>query len=72
MKLFKSDAKRPRIVKRGIEDVVEKVEEDEIHNIDHVCFVIHGIGEGCDMKFRPLLDCGKILYITNKKYFYFI
>ncbi|CAF1101258.1 unnamed protein product [Brachionus calyciflorus] len=52
-----SDAKRPRIVKRGIDEVSEKIEEDEIQNIDHLCFVIHGIGEGCDIKFRPLVDC---------------
>lgn len=52
-----SDAKRPRIVKRGIDEVVEKIETDEIEMIDHLCFVIHGIGEGCDMKFRPIEDC---------------
>ena len=52
-----SDAKRPRIVKRGIEEVAEKVEADEKDKIDHVCFVVHGIGEGCDLKFRPLVEC---------------
>ncbi len=52
-----SDAKRPRIVKRGIDEVVEKVEPDEKDQIDHVCFVVHGIGEGCDLKFRPLVEC---------------
>lgn len=54
-----SDANRPRIVKRGIDDVVdkEKIEPDEIEKIDHMCFVVHGIGEGCDMKFRSLVEC---------------
>jgi hypothetical protein len=52
-----SDAKRPRIVKRGLIDVVEKVEPDEIENIDHLCFVVHGIGDGCDLRFRPIVEC---------------
>ncbi|RNA25641.1 phospholipase DDHD2 isoform X1 [Brachionus plicatilis] len=53
----KGEGKRPKIVKRGIDDVVEKIEPDEIQEFDHLCFVIHGIGEGCDFKFRPLQDC---------------
>ncbi len=52
-----SDAQRPRIMKRGITEVVDKIEPDEIDQIDHLCFVVHGIGEGCDMKFRPIVDC---------------
>lgn len=52
-----SDAKRPLIVKRGIQEVVEKVKPDEIDEIDELCFVVHGIGEGCDIKFRPIVEC---------------
>lgn len=52
-----SDAQRPRVVKRGLYEVVDKVEPDENEKIDHLCFVVHGIGEGCDMKFRPIVDC---------------
>lgn len=44
-------------VKRGIQDVQIKMDDDETDKIDHLCFVIHGIGEGCDLKFRPLVDC---------------
>lgn len=55
-----SDAQRPRIMKRGVNEVVEKIEPDEIEQIDHLIFVVHGIGEGCDIKFRPIVDCGKI------------
>lgn len=55
---------RPRIVKRGLNEVVEKIEPDETEKIDHVCFVVHGIGEGCDLRFRPLLDCGKLIFIS--------
>jgi hypothetical protein len=54
-----SDASRPRVVKRGIDDVVdkEKIEPDEIERVDHICFVVHGIGEGCDLKFRSIIEC---------------
>ena len=50
--LIQSDANRPRIVKRGMDETVEKIEADEIENIDHLCFVVHGIGDGCDLKLR--------------------
>ena len=53
---------RPRIVKRGLNEVVEKIEPDETEKIDHVCFVVHGIGEGCDLRFRPLIDCGRLIH----------
>jgi hypothetical protein len=25
--------------------------------VQHVCFVVHGIGEACDTRFRPLIEC---------------
>jgi hypothetical protein len=37
-----SDAKRPHIVKRGADEVVEKFEPNETEKIDHLCFVVHG------------------------------
>lgn len=46
-------------MKRGVLEVVEKIEADEVDNIDHLCFVVHGIGEACDLKFRPIVECGK-------------
>lgn len=57
--LLSSDARRPRVVKRGLDDVVQrdKIEPDELDRVDHVCFVVHGIGEGCDMRFRSLVEC---------------
>ena len=61
----KGEEKKSKIVKRGINEVVEKIEPDEIQEFDHLCFVVHGIGEGCDFKFRPLEDCGKQKKILN-------
>ena len=51
-------------MKRGLFEVVDKVEADETEKIDHLCFVVHGIGEGCDMKFRPIVDCGKNVIVN--------
>ncbi len=27
--------------------------------VDHVVFVVHGIGAHCDLSFRSLVDCGE-------------
>jgi hypothetical protein len=50
------ERRSPRVLKRGL-DVDAKVEPDEKEHIDHVCFFVHGIGEGCDLRFRSLGDC---------------
>ena len=42
----------------------------EQSRIDHLVFVVHGIGPVCDMAFRKLVDCGMstILYDTCVKH----
>ncbi|XP_050049916.2 triacylglycerol hydrolase DDHD2 isoform X2 [Dermacentor andersoni] len=47
---------RPRVVKRGIEDV-ETIEEGEPSQIDHLVFVVHGVGSVCDFRFRSVEEC---------------
>ena len=37
----------------------------EQSRIDHLVFVVHGIGEHHDLSFRCLVDCGKQLYWTS-------
>lgn len=49
---------RPRIVKRGVTDM-DEIEEGESSQVDHLIFVIHGIGSTCDLRFRNLVECGK-------------
>ncbi|KAK6635829.1 hypothetical protein RUM44_001083 [Polyplax serrata] len=44
---------RPKIVKRGILDDFE-IDEGEPPAIDHLVFVVHGIGSVCDFKFRTV------------------
>ncbi|XP_067135857.1 phospholipase DDHD2 [Centruroides vittatus] len=47
---------RPRIVKRGISDFVI-IEDGESSKIDHLVFVVHGVGAVCDMRFRTVIEC---------------
>ncbi|KAH7982350.1 hypothetical protein HPB52_004192 [Rhipicephalus sanguineus] len=47
---------RPRVVKRGIEDV-DTIEEGEPSHIDHLVFVVHGVGSVCDFRFRSVEEC---------------
>jgi len=27
--------------------------------VDHLVFVVHGIGPGCDLRFRNIVECGR-------------
>ncbi|XP_070539993.1 triacylglycerol hydrolase DDHD2-like [Ptychodera flava] len=48
---------RPRVVKRGMDEDISEVEEGEPNQIDHVLFVVHGIGPVCDLRFRSIVEC---------------
>jgi len=48
---------RSRAVKRGLEDFV--IPEGEPDTIDHLLFLVQGIGSACDLKFRGLIEVGK-------------
>ncbi|XP_029720369.2 mucin-5AC isoform X2 [Aedes albopictus] len=43
---------RPRIVKRGVDEF--NIEDGEPERVDHLLFMVHGIGEACDLRFRPV------------------
>ena len=40
----------------------------EHSRIDHLVFVVHGIGPVCDMAFRKLVDCGMSSMYYSKGY----
>ena len=44
---------RPQVVHRGL-DGLPDIADGETVEVDHVFFVVHGIGAACDIKFRPL------------------
>ncbi|KAK7110285.1 triacylglycerol hydrolase DDHD2-like [Littorina saxatilis] len=50
------DQMRPRVVKRGVEDF-GTTEDGESSEVDHLVFVLHGIGDMCDVRFRNIVEC---------------
>lgn len=47
---------RPRVVKRGIDDF-QSISDGEPIQVDHLIFVVHGIGDFCDVRFRNIIEC---------------
>lgn len=47
-----SPVSKPRVVKRGIEDFI--IDEGDCDKVDHLLFMVHGIGSVCDFKFRTV------------------
>ncbi|CAL8071841.1 unnamed protein product [Orchesella dallaii] len=45
---------RPRVVKRGCDEM--EVEDGESAQVDHLVFVVHGIGPICDFKLRNIVE----------------
>ncbi|NXH11614.1 DDHD2 Phospholipase, partial [Bucco capensis] len=48
---------RPRTVKRGVENIAAEIPNGEPQQIDHLVFVVHGIGPACDIRFRSIVQC---------------
>lgn len=47
---------RPRYAYRGLWLTNSQIERDECGTIDHVIFMVHGIGNFCDISFRKLVE----------------
>lgn len=58
---------RPRIVKRGTDGFA--IEEGEPQTVDHVLFLVHGIGSVCDLKFRPLEEVGNYFACASNSFY---
>ncbi|XP_029051027.2 SEC23-interacting protein-like isoform X1 [Osmia bicornis bicornis] len=43
---------RPRVIKRGMDEF--HIEDGEPEKVDHLLFLVHGIGSVCDLKFRTV------------------
>jgi hypothetical protein len=48
-------ALKPRVVHRGLEGLPD-IPDGESCVVDHLCFVVHGIGAACDIKMRPIAE----------------
>lgn len=47
-----STISKPRVVKRGIDEF--QIEDGDCDKIDHLLFMVHGIGSVCDLKLRTV------------------
>lgn len=37
----------------------------EPETVDHLVFMVHGIGPACDMRLRGIVQCGELTHITH-------
>jgi hypothetical protein len=47
-------------VKRGVDEF--DIDEGEPAKIDHLLFLVHGIGSACDLKFRTVEEVGELSF----------
>ncbi|KAK5871402.1 hypothetical protein PBY51_004286 [Eleginops maclovinus] len=52
-----SEQTRPRTVKRGVGSISVEIPEGEPEKVDHLVFMVHGIGPACDLRFRSIIQC---------------
>ncbi|XP_070689431.1 triacylglycerol hydrolase DDHD2 [Pempheris klunzingeri] len=52
-----SEQTRPRTVKRGVDNISVEIPEGEPEKVDHLVFMVHGIGPACDLRFRSIIQC---------------
>ncbi|XP_012559446.2 SEC23-interacting protein [Hydra vulgaris] len=53
-----ADAKvRPKVVQRGVGELQETIQQGETKEVDHLVFVVHGIGPVADLKMRSIVEC---------------
>lgn len=51
------------MVKRGLGEF--DIDEGETAEVDHVLFMVHGIGSVCDLKFRTVEEVGMFVFIQD-------
>lgn len=52
-----SERTQPRTLKRGIENIPVETPEGEPEIVDHLVFMVHGIGPTCDIRLRGIVQC---------------
>ncbi|KAM3867537.1 triacylglycerol hydrolase DDHD2 [Diretmus argenteus] len=52
-----SEQTRPRTVKRGVDNIAVEIPDGEPDKVDHLVFMVHGIGPACDLRFRSIIQC---------------
>lgn len=46
-----------RTLERGLDNLQLDIPEGESDTVDHLVFMVHGIGPGCDLRLRSLVQC---------------
>lgn len=52
-----SEQTRPRTVRRGVDNISVEIPDGEPDKVDHLVFMVHGIGPACDLRFRSIIQC---------------
>uniref|UniRef100_A0AAQ4RKG7 DDHD domain containing 2 n=1 Tax=Gasterosteus aculeatus aculeatus TaxID=481459 RepID=A0AAQ4RKG7_GASAC len=52
-----SEQTRPGTVKRGVNNIPVEIPDGEPEKVDHLVFMVHGIGPACDLRFRSIIQC---------------
>ncbi|XP_068422540.1 phospholipase DDHD2 isoform X2 [Clinocottus analis] len=52
-----SEQTRPRTLKRGVNNISVEIPDGEPEKVDHLVFMVHGIGPACDLRFRSIIQC---------------
>ncbi|KAI5624567.1 phospholipase DDHD2 isoform X1, partial [Silurus asotus] len=52
-----SERTQPRTLKRGVESISVEIPQGESDNVDHLVFMVHGIGPACDLRLRGIVQC---------------
>ncbi|KAF7660175.1 hypothetical protein LDENG_00286670 [Lucifuga dentata] len=52
-----SEQTRPRTVRRGVDSISVEIPDGEPEKVDHLVFMVHGIGPACDLRFRSIIQC---------------
>ncbi|XP_072122623.1 triacylglycerol hydrolase DDHD2-like isoform X2 [Mobula birostris] len=52
-----TEQSKPWVVKRGTEQTYADIFAGEPVKVDHLVFMVHGIGPACDIRFRSIIQC---------------
>ncbi|XP_046717786.1 phospholipase DDHD2 isoform X1 [Silurus meridionalis] len=52
-----SERTQPRTLKRGVENIPVEIPQGEPDIVDHLVFMVHGIGPACDLRLRGIVQC---------------
>ncbi|TSM12553.1 Phospholipase DDHD2 [Bagarius yarrelli] len=52
-----SERTQPRTLKRGVENIPVEIPQGEPDTVDHLVFMVHGIGPTCDLRLRGIVQC---------------